>query len=348
MRKRYVETKRQLGLAKLIEQTRLEETNNPAISSQKIEELDLKSPPLKAKLKSPKTDAEPTKRGKKRTSTDEAEKPGKKPKLDTPAVDSEDESPRKSSALPNRPRERGRKPKPKRIIDSDDEEAPSVANAQEEELVEPKQDAIDISDAESSLSSLIDDPPPKSKSKSNPKSKPKPVRKTAADSESELSSLLDKDTKPKNKPKSKARASKPKRTSSETKPTGDVDDEIKTLQGWLLKCGIRKKWNQVLAPYDMTKEKVAYLKNLLKDIGMGGKYTAAKAKQIKDERELQAELEAVTEYDKGWGVGERSRRGVRKSEPKRRVIDDDEDEDDDEEKPKKKAVEYDFGDEESD
>jgi hypothetical protein len=52
-----------------------------------------------------------------------------------------------------------------------------------------------------------------------------------------------------------------------------VQEEIKRLQGWLVKCGIRKMWSRELAPYGTSKDKIKHLKEMLKDAGMDGRYS---------------------------------------------------------------------------
>ena len=134
------------------------------------------------------------------------------------------------------------------------------------------------------------------------------------ESESEISEVLD-DT-PK-KPKSRKRRSgsgepKPKTTNKKdtqksSKPPQDIDpdvDEIKRLQGWLIKCGIRKMWYKELAPFDTTKAKIRHLKEMLSDAGMTGRYSAEKATEIREARELKADLEAVQAGNKAWGKEE--------------------------------------------
>lgn len=131
------------------------------------------------------------------------------------------------------------------------------------------------------------------------------------DSESELSSLIDEDPKPKKRgrkssseqPKTKKKeSSKPAKA---TQQSSDPDaEEIKRLQGWLVKCGIRKMWFKELAPYDSAKAKIRHLKDMLTDAGMTGRYSQEKATQIREDRELKADLEAVKAGDKQWGKGE--------------------------------------------
>ena len=124
--------------------------------------------------------------------------------------------------------------------------------------------------------------------------------------ESELSEVFDEE------PKSKGRkngSAKPKAKKSEVlkgrKAAEHVSDpdteEIKRLQGWLVKCGIRKMWYKELRPYDTSKPKIRHLKDMLAEAGMTGRYSNEKAAQIKDERELKAELEAVQQGNKQWG-----------------------------------------------
>lgn len=134
--------------------------------------------------------------------------------------------------------------------------------------------------------------------------------KAAGDSESEMSVVLDEAPPKKQRKKSasagtKAKAApKAKTTKAAAKPAKEEtpdEAEIKRLQGWLVKCGIRKLWHRELAPYDAPKAKIKHLKEMLKDAGMDGRYSEPKAKAIKERRELEADLEAVQEGAKQWG-----------------------------------------------
>lgn len=138
-----------------------------------------------------------------------------------------------------------------------------------------------------------------------------PVKETTetVDSESEMSVVLDEEPKPPRKraKSSEAASQKGKKKKAPSKPkegTADPNEaEIKRLQGWLLKCGIRKVWSRELAPYDSSRAKIKHLKDMLKDVGMEGRYSLEKARQIKEERELQADLEMIKEGEKQWGRG---------------------------------------------
>ena len=154
----------------------------------------------------------------------------------------------------------------------------------------------------------------------------------ARESESEMSVVLDEDPKaPKKKRRrkseSKQSASGQAKTSKKRKSSegpGDPDaEEIKRLQGWLIKCGIRKMWYKELAPHDGSKAKIKHLKEMLADAGMNGRYSKEKADSIREERELKADLEAVQQGDKAWGKAEEEEDGsdgrAEGGRPKRRL-----------------------------
>jgi hypothetical protein len=128
-------------------------------------------------------------------------------------------------------------------------------------------------------------------------------------SESEMSVLIDEPSPPKRKRQKKdavdksAKPSKPKKTKEAPELSSD-DAEIKRLQGWLVKCGIRKLWGKELKPFETPKEKIRHLKGMLSEVGMDGRYSVEKARSIKERRELAADLEAVQEFGKRWGDDE--------------------------------------------
>jgi hypothetical protein len=136
---------------------------------------------------------------------------------------------------------------------------------------------------------------------------------TKDDSESEMSVVYDEEPKPKTarKRKSGEGASKKAAPKKEKKAAvkGKEEDldpdqvEIKRLQGWLVKCGIRKMWWRELQPYETPKAKIKHLKQMLDDVGMKGRYSLEKARQIRDERELKADLEQIQQGAKKWGTG---------------------------------------------
>lgn len=166
----------------------------------------------------------------------------------------------------------------------------------------------------------------------------KPASKAQGDNDdtsSELSSVID-DPEPVKK-KSKAKngdtksSTKQRRSSASTKskPASEADrnaEEIKRLQGWLVKCGIRKVWGKELKPFDTPRAKIAHLKKMLSDVGMTGRYSNEKAAQIKEARELAADIEAVREGNERWGkdedgsADEEDGSGKDGARPKRRLV----------------------------
>lgn len=126
-----------------------------------------------------------------------------------------------------------------------------------------------------------------------------------------MSVVLDEEPEPKRQRQKKSTATtsgtasgKAKKKAPAKAKEADADPnqaEIKRLQGWLIKCGIRKMWARELAPYDTPKAKIKHLKDMLKDAGMEGRYSLDKARQIKEERELREDLENVQEGAKRWG-----------------------------------------------
>lgn len=134
-------------------------------------------------------------------------------------------------------------------------------------------------------------------------------------SESELSVLMDEAPPPTKKRKQKAtsisgqKATNKKTTKPAAKGKADAgadpdQAEIKRLQGWLVKCGIRKLWGKELKAYETPKAKIKHLKDLLAEVGMTGRYSVEKANQIKEARELAADIEAVQEGAERWGADE--------------------------------------------
>ncbi|KAI9787614.1 MAG: hypothetical protein M1839_000145 [Geoglossum umbratile] len=137
---------------------------------------------------------------------------------------------------------------------------------------------------------------------------PKPDGDAGNTSESEMSVVIDEIPKTRRGKRpsdttssKKTKPSKPKASPVVPKSSGTPETEIKRLQSWLLKCGIRKVWSRELAPHSTPKSKISHLKQMLKDVGMEGRFSAEKARQIKEERELKAELEAVQDGARRWG-----------------------------------------------
>lgn len=187
------------------------------------------------------------------------------------------------------------------------------------------------------------EPPMTSRSEDEDADEKPPSKTTAAaeDSESEMSDVKDElpPARKKRQKESKADKSKPKpaakvktkaKASTKEEPTPD-EAEIKRLQGWLIKCGIRKLWGKELAPYDTSKARISHLKGMLKEAGMEGRYSVEKASAIKERRELAADLEAVREGNEHWGKdSEQPKRTAARRKVASRIVDfSDDDEDSD-------------------
>ena len=147
-------------------------------------------------------------------------------------------------------------------------------------------------------------------------------------SDSDLSVLIDKEPAKKKRGKSKSKDSqdKPKKpkskntTKTKTKEDEDPDRaEIKRLQGWLVKCGIRKVWGKELKPYETPKAKIKHLKDMLSDAGMTGRYSVEKASQIKEQREMAADIEAVKEGAERWGTSDQDEQSG-SARPQRKLV----------------------------
>ncbi|KAL2192377.1 hypothetical protein P885DRAFT_82245 [Corynascus similis CBS 632.67] len=175
--------------------------------------------------------------------------------------------------------------------------------------------AIPAGDDESELSEVIDDPlKPKQKKKTKPTTEPKPSSAPVADdSSSELSSVIDEPPPPKRKRKANKATGKDdtsapsKRSKTAAAASADSTEEaqIKLLQSQLKKCGVNKVWAFEFKKHgiDTPKAKIRHLKQMLVDVGMTGRFSEARAREIKEMRELQADLQDVMQGEKSWGVG---------------------------------------------
>ncbi|CAI7590448.1 unnamed protein product [Penicillium palitans] len=162
--------------------------------------------------------------------------------------------------------------------------------AKKPSVSKPTNDASDASDAPDDTSDVV-----------------KKAGDTKNDSESEMSVVLDEEPQPK-APRKRQKSAAGTATKTKKAPKAKDEDtspdqaEIKRLQGWLIKCGIRKLWGKELAPYDTPKAKIKHLKGMLEDAGMTGRPSQEKANQIREERELKADLEQIQQGAKQWGA----------------------------------------------
>jgi hypothetical protein len=247
----------------------------------------------------------------------------------------------KSAALAKRPKPESA-PKPRKrqktktpVSDEDenedeDEDAPSVASSEESDKVAETKKQLK--------------PPVKRAPAAKPKKVAKKQESEASDvagdisddhkmtadnkddSESEMSVVLDEEPKPKaprkrqksaDGPAPKAKKAPKAKAKAKDEDVSPDQAEIKRLQGWLIKCGIRKLWGKELAPYDTPKAKIKHLKEMLEDAGMKGRPSQERANQIREERELKADLELIKEGAKNWGA--KGEEGADDRKPRRRL-----------------------------
>ncbi|KAI8962386.1 hypothetical protein F5Y11DRAFT_322855 [Daldinia sp. FL1419] len=179
--------------------------------------------------------------------------------------------------------------------ESDDEDTKDEAGSAIDEKPEPQ------SEVNAKVESKTEDSDKDTKLELSDDKDNKNIKEAGAeDSGSELSSVIDDPPPKKRKAREPKVASKPK----QVKELSVDEAEIKKLQGQLVKCGVRKIWGIELKKYgDDSRAKIRHLKGMLQDVGIEGRFSEAKAKEIKEKRELMADLEAVTEMNRNWGSG---------------------------------------------
>ncbi|KAG0647324.1 hypothetical protein D0Z07_6923 [Hyphodiscus hymeniophilus] len=231
-------------------------------------------------------------------------------------VDLEDE--KQKPAEKNAPR--GKKPQSKeRIAESDEEHGEEKVGKEQASANRSKATAVD-SDKESE-----EEEPPKAKAPEKSKSKPQPEPTASEDEKgtkpdtsavteandsdsSSMSIVLDPSPPQKRGPKSTTKATKASKPSSKSSKPNPKDPTaavplLKTLQSQLLKCGVRKIWAFELRRFaDDEGAKIAHLRGMLDEVGMKGRFSEQRAREIRELRELQADLEAVREGERSWGL----------------------------------------------
>ncbi|UPK89341.1 hypothetical protein LCI18_000276 [Fusarium solani-melongenae] len=231
---------------------------------------------------------------------------------------SEEEKPQKKKRAPAK-RKTKAKAKAKPVVSDDEDvdmESDNGKPASEDEGEDEKAKNGEAVTEEPAVSTAHETPGDDEKPTTNENGDDKP----AVDEEEEYSDVIDEPVKPKRKRKDKKEAaSKPTKVpKAVTKKSTTAEDpnteEIKRLQSHLMKCGVRKLWHNELKKYgDDPKAKIRHLKKMLAEIGMEGRFSEAKAREIKERRELMAEAEAAQEMNALWGVASRGRASRSKS-----------------------------------
>jgi hypothetical protein len=243
----------------------------------------------------------------------------------------------KPATLAKRPKPEGapkprKRQKTKTPVSDEGEDDPSVASGDEsDEVAEPKKRSkvpvkkafVQKSKYTAPKSTKKDESDESETSDVAANTLDVPKATTKDDSESEMSVVLDEEPKPK-APRKRQKSTDGPASKTKKAPKAKGEDispdqaEIKRLQGWLIKCGIRKLWGKELAPYDTPKAKIKHLKGMLEDAGMKGRPSQERANQIREERELKADLEQIKEGEKNWGV-QSDEEGGDDEKPRRRV-----------------------------
>lgn len=147
--------------------------------------------------------------------------------------------------------------------------------------------------------------PTSSKSKVTRERKPRKPKKSKADPEhvdNNVEAKSDGEEKPMSSPPPK-KSGKGKR---ESLPVDKDEERIKKLKSLVVACGLRKQWKKEFQDCPTNKQQIRHLTKILEDLGMTGRMSMAKAKEIKARRDLEAEvneLAATRETESSDGSG---------------------------------------------
>ncbi|KAG8950266.1 hypothetical protein FRC04_007900 [Tulasnella sp. 424] len=174
---------------------------------------------------------------------------------------------------------------------------------------------VDLDD-DDDLSELEDEPPRKKAKTKRSKSK-----KAAADS----ASASEEDPAPKKRSRKLVptytytpRFAQQQKSEKSDKPMDKNEEEIKRLKSFVVACGVRKKWaspappsltSPTIIPLTSTKrvkefeglttpaQQINKLRKILADLGMTGRLSLEKAKEIREKREFAQEMEDIQEFN---------------------------------------------------
>ncbi|OAV89585.1 hypothetical protein PTTG_05856 [Puccinia triticina 1-1 BBBD Race 1] len=76
----------------------------------------------------------------------------------------------------------------------------------------------------------------------------------------------------------------------ETLPVDKDEERIKKLKSFVVACGVRKQWKKEFQDLPTSKQQIGRLTKILDDLGMTGRLSMNKAKEIKARRDLEAEV----------------------------------------------------------
>ncbi|KFA75831.1 hypothetical protein S40288_01900 [Stachybotrys chartarum IBT 40288] len=318
-----------------------------------LEEADLtpkkKSGPKKAIARKPagsespkqKRNQRPTKQKAPKTEdSDASEAEGKVEDVKTAKSD-DGEPALKSSASPPLKRKRNLKEEDDLDIDQKDKKSIKIQKEDDQAVEDAilKKQADESDDQESSELKKDEEADSKPSTKdekidSKPSIKDEDAKNAIPEEdEEEYSDVIDevptrRKTKKEQKKEPASKDAKSKKSKGTVKKASSLDDpqeaEVKKLQSQLVKCGIRKLWHNELKEHgNDTKAKIRHLRRMLADIGMDGRFSEAKAKEIRETRELLADAEAAQEMNRLWGSGSGGR--ASRSKAKTRKFEESED-----------------------
>ena len=190
--------------------------------------------------------------------------------------------------------------KKKVISDDEDEDEDVKIKPSSKSPAEKKE----VDEDESEMSDVLDPSPvKKGRGKATTTSKSPKMKQGAEDEESEMSDVKDPSPVKKGRKSTKS-APKTTKKSAPAKASDPNAEEIKALTQQLGKCGVRKVWGAYLKKEfgDDHKAKVRHLKEMLRDVGMEGRFSEQRAREIKEKRELEGDLEVLKETAKKWGA----------------------------------------------
>ncbi|EGF97395.1 uncharacterized protein MELLADRAFT_114371 [Melampsora larici-populina 98AG31] len=94
-----------------------------------------------------------------------------------------------------------------------------------------------------------------------------------------------------------AKQSKTKSKATKSTKVLSTDDkhakEIKRLKGYVIACGVRKRWAQEFASCNTPQSQIQRIKIILSELGMPNRYSMSKAEEIRQKRELADDLNSL-------------------------------------------------------
>ncbi|KIY70533.1 hypothetical protein CYLTODRAFT_408767 [Cylindrobasidium torrendii FP15055 ss-10] len=152
--------------------------------------------------------------------------------------------------------------------------------------------------------------PEASKPKPAPKPKAKPKKETPAVESDAEESGPEEDAPKKRKRKSDS-ASKPPAKKRAKKEVNKDEETLKKLKSYVSACGVRKPWKTLFKDADTASRQIPIVQNVLRELGMTGRFSLEQAKRIKEKRELEEDVAEAQVFEQRT----RGSRREQRSEP---------------------------------